>query len=114
MGPPCVAWATFPVRRNRADRCCRWSRRVEPRAGARWRGVVSGDAVVLALMRRPLAARRADVRARELALQSLVAAEAANLLPVLQGLRDAPALREPALQGRGAYDAPATPSIILD
>jgi putative heme-binding domain-containing protein len=89
------------------------SGRADVRAQAQSLAVVFGDAVAFDEMRRTLADRAAPPPDRRLALQSLVAAEDAKLLPVLQDLLDDPALREPALVGLAAYDDPRTPELIV-
>jgi putative heme-binding domain-containing protein len=89
------------------------SRDPKVRAQAQSLAVVFGDTAAFDLMRRTLADRSADVADRRLALQSLVAAEDAKLLPVLQQLLDDPALREAALQGLAAFDEPRTAELIL-
>lgn len=85
----------------------------EVRAEARSLAVVFGDEVALDQMRRTLGDRAADVDDRRHALQSLLAANDAQLPAVLHAMLDDQALREAALQGLGSYDDPATPARIL-
>jgi len=89
------------------------SPRADVRAQAQSLAVVFGDAVAFDLMRRTLADRAAPPVERRLALQSLVAAEDAKLVPVLQDLLDDPAMREPALIGLAAFDEPRTAELIV-
>jgi putative membrane-bound dehydrogenase-like protein len=83
------------------------------RAEATALAVTFGDAGAFAELRRTLAARDADLSARQGALAALLGAGDKQLPPVLHELVKEPAMRGPALRGLAAYDDPKTPDVIL-
>jgi putative membrane-bound dehydrogenase-like protein len=76
-------------------------------------GVTFGDAAAMDSLRRLVASPQAGAALRRAALESLLAANDPQLLPVLQSLLDAAMLRDVAISGLAQYDDPKTPSLLL-
>jgi putative heme-binding domain-containing protein len=57
---------------------------------------------------------KADAAVRAAALQALLARRNPDLVPLLQGLLDEPALRGTAVRGLAAFADPRTPKLLLD
>jgi putative membrane-bound dehydrogenase-like protein len=75
--------------------------------------VVFGDREAIESLRHTAADTRAEPGTRQTALQTLVEAHAADLLPLLRGLLDDKALRGPALRALAAYNDLGIPALIL-
>jgi putative membrane-bound dehydrogenase-like protein len=75
--------------------------------------VLFGDAGALARLRKTIADPAVDEAARRSALQTLVEARAADLLPLLRGLVSDRVLRRQALQALATVRDPETPALIL-
>jgi putative membrane-bound dehydrogenase-like protein len=86
----------------------------EVRSAATGLGVTFGDADAMKSFRDLAVDAQADTAARRSALESLLAAKDARLLPILQLLLGDAALRDLAIAGLAQYDDPQTPSLLLD
>jgi putative membrane-bound dehydrogenase-like protein len=75
--------------------------------------VIFGDKNAFRALRKVVTDAKAATAARAAALDSLVAAKDAELVPILQSLVADPALRGAALRGLAAFDDPKTPEVIL-
>jgi putative heme-binding domain-containing protein len=75
--------------------------------------VLFGDSAALAALRKTAADPAWDPEARRRALEVLLERRPADLLPLLRGLLDDPALRGAALRGLAAYNDPGTPALVL-
>jgi putative membrane-bound dehydrogenase-like protein len=89
------------------------SANAEVRSLARAVAVTFGDAAAFTEMRRVLAARDADLAARQSALSTLLEARDKQLAPVLHRLVEEKALRGAAIRGLASYDDPKTPEVLL-
>lgn len=85
----------------------------EVRSLAQAVSIAFGDPRAFEAFRRVLADAKADSERRKSALESLLNAKDAGLLPVLKGLVGDPALRGPAIRALAAFDDPAIPGLLL-
>lgn len=76
-------------------------------------GVTFGDAAAMKSFRDLVVKRDADAATRRAALESLLGAKDAQLVPVLQQLLDDASLRDVALLGLAQYDDEKTPELLL-
>jgi len=83
------------------------------RSQAQALAVVFGDKNAFLALRKVVADAKATTAARAAALDSLVAAKDADLVPILHSLVVDPALRGAAIRGLAAFDDAKTPGVIL-
>ena len=76
-------------------------------------GVTFGDQAAMSALRELIATESAGVDARGKALESLLAAKDAQLVPTLHKLISEPAMRQAALRGLAQYDDPKTANVLL-
>jgi putative membrane-bound dehydrogenase-like protein len=89
------------------------SENADVRSQAQALAVIFGDKNAFAALRKVVTNAKAAVAARTAALDSLVGAKDAEIVPVLHKLVGDPALRGAALRGLAAFDDPKTPEVIL-
>ncbi|QEG34253.1 PVC-type heme-binding CxxCH protein [Bythopirellula goksoeyrii] len=77
-------------------------------------GVTFGDQEAMTAFRETVGDTEASQASRRQALDALLRAKDAKLLPVLVGSLREPTLREPALLGLALYDDPSIPGSVLD
>jgi putative heme-binding domain-containing protein len=75
--------------------------------------VLFGDREATGSLRKTLVDPKAEVAARQTALQALLQVRPPDLLPVIRDLLTDAAMRGPALRALAAYDDPGTPALIL-
>jgi putative heme-binding domain-containing protein len=75
--------------------------------------VLFGDARALTTLREVALDRKAPAAFRQHAVQTLVFKRARDVVPLLQGLLDDPAVRVPSVRGLAGFDDTRTPALLL-